>query len=106
MLFTVTESRDARLVAESADRSVKVVFEGASFGMVAGDSFTVCPKIEARIIAAASGPVAPESLGWFAHELVGGPNDPEMSDQEREALESVVTTDPSTDPLAESPEEA
>ena len=80
MLFTVVESRDARLVAESPDRTVTLTLAGPGanklLAPVGREIALMYPLVE--MVAAASGPVAP-------------------------AVE--VTTDLSADPLAESVDE-
>ena len=52
MLFTVVESRDARVVAESEDRKVQMVVsgDGANTGLPVGYTFGLVPEGEYRIL--------------------------------------------------------
>lgn len=109
MLFTVVESRDARLVAESPDRTLKLTLEGvgADRGMAVGASvmFKYADKL---VVAAASGPVAPE-VDPFATDKSAFVVGDEMPFAPKivtvEGTDPVVTTDLSADPLAETVDE-
>lgn len=108
MLFTVVESRDGRLVAESADRKVKLTQEGVvRQPYPVGTELVLGPATAFEVVASASGPAAPDVMSEVAREWTDFPTAPEIdpitltaSPEDAEGGRSVeVTNDLSADPL-------